>query len=139
MSSVERMACSASGEIIGFSWEAAATMNVTRASAAAATVSGSIYVCGGRGGAVQYLCSCERLAAYQADRWENVGSMAEVRSGATAASVAGRLYVFGGFSNGRYLRSSESFDPVNGLWTPSADLPSPWHRREEDVGIAFAA
>lgn len=89
-------------------------MSTARELAAAAVLSGAIYVMGGRDDE-QRLNSVE---CYNPNRneWVSMAPMNEFRSGAQAGVVNGALFVFGGRDE-RVSPTIERYDPEENRWT----------------------
>ena len=116
-------------------------MTIQRRGAAAAAVSGKLYVCGGDtdprlvAPPIRYEVSSSverydpRLVA-----WETLAAMSAPRAYAAAAAIAGRLHVFGGNNHVDCLDSVEQFDPAVGAWT---SLPPMHARRSGAVAAAI--
>jgi len=120
----------------GEAWEALPAMSTRRESAAVATISGRLYLCGGWG-AARPLSSAERLEPTTAMDlgWEVLPPMAERRESTTAASVGGMLYICGGCVDMQVLSSAERYDPVAGAWE---SLPPMSARRKGAFAAAVA-
>lgn len=94
-------------------WEALALpMPCSRLNAAAATMNGSVYICGGvTQNQVLSLDLAERFEPVTGT-WETIPKMSRKRRAAAAAVIAGRLYVCGGSVDGLF----ECFDFAKGEW-----------------------
>merc|ERR1719284_1916259 len=91
-------------------------MTERRSTAAAAVLSGQLFICGGRGDNSQPLDSVERFDP-KSGSWHGVMPMMEKRWEVPAAVVAGKLYVCGGSGGGSTnLSTAEKFDPLLGTW-----------------------
>jgi N-acetylneuraminic acid mutarotase len=108
-----------------------------RASGAAATVGGKIYMVGGG----NYSCSVyQTLQAYDplANAWTNLANMPTPRYEFNAAELNGQLYAIGGNpgcgSIYNPIRAVEAYDPVSDTWSSKAVLPTgSW-----DMGVVSA-
>lgn len=114
-------------------WEPVAPMTVRRHCAAAASLGGRFYVCGGYDGR-EALSSTE---CYDPDLglWEPTAPMAQRRHGAAAAVLDGKLYVCGGYDGEEALNSTERFDPLTGVWE---DIPPMQQRRNVAFAVVLA-
>merc|ERR1719277_381458 len=91
------------------SWTLLASMSECRQGGVAATIAGTIYVCGGFNGRFD-LRSAERHVV-STGLWQPLPDMEERRHGALAAAVGNRFYVCGGF-NGPTLGAAEFLDTL---------------------------
>lgn len=122
--------CVAGAGIPG-AWTLVADMAEGRAGAAAAAISGRLYVCGGRSGG-QSSRSTERFDP-EAGTWECLAPMLVGRANAAYAVTGGRLYLFGGRGSGQRLSSCEVFEPRRAEWMP---LPAMSERRTDATAVA---
>merc|ERR1740130_1834169 len=95
---------------IGGAWEPVAGMLQHRAAAAAATLEGRLFVCGGWSGQ-QYLNTVEAFNA-TTGHWCVMPPMARHAAAAAAATVAGCLYVCGGWDGREALSEVECYSPA---------------------------
>ncbi|HYC36448.1 MAG TPA: DUF4214 domain-containing protein [Usitatibacter sp.] len=101
-------------------------MPTARSSAAAAVVSGRIYVLGGYQGGVacQYLSTNQAYDA-AANTWSNKAAMPWGPDGAGAASINGIVYAVGGLTNcGSSFATLGAYDPALDSWTIKAPMPT---------------
>ena len=118
-------------------WSLAAPAPTARNSAAAAVVSGRIYVVGGRHNVVQedgtqLQQNLGTLEVYdpQSDSWETRAPMPEGLGGNAAAALNGKLYVFGGEQwapTQKVFTSAWVYDPGSDSWSGEADMPTGRH------------
>lgn len=97
-------------------WTAAESMLSARAGAAASTIGGKIYVCGGEGDGATVLNSVEVFSSAKSD-WQPHSPMRQRRQWAAAGAINGALYVCGGIdstgynhrplSNAEYMREGQ--------------------------------
>ena len=113
------------------SWESLPPMCQRRRGAAAAAISGRLYVCGGSSNGTDTLNSAERFDPLFGV-WEELPPMARRRRGAAAAVLGGCLCVCGGSADGWDTSSVERYDPRTGAWDA---LPSMCQQR---LGAAAA-
>mmetsp|Transcript_54559 Transcript_54559/g.130162 ORF Transcript_54559/g.130162 Transcript_54559/m.130162 type:complete len:507 (-) Transcript_54559:137-1657(-) len=105
-------------------WEAVPSMKEKRAGFAAATVSGSLYVCGGFNGR-SFLSSVEHYTwslSHPRGVWESLSNMSTPRHCPAAAGVDGNLVVCGGYDGVKALSSVEQYDKGSGRWRMLPDL-----------------
>jgi N-acetylneuraminic acid mutarotase len=105
------------------SWQQMAAMPTARESAAAAVVSGKIYVSGG------FTTSRDLSDAFEAydpvtNTWATLASLSEARADHASAAAHGKLYVFGGWASGDGLDLVEVYSPASNSWARAADLTS---------------
>eukprot|EP00747_Dinoflagellata_sp_TGD_P010884 gnl/TRDRNA2_/TRDRNA2_120258_c2_seq1.p1 gnl/TRDRNA2_/TRDRNA2_120258_c2~~gnl/TRDRNA2_/TRDRNA2_120258_c2_seq1.p1 ORF type:complete len:173 (+),score=26.48 gnl/TRDRNA2_/TRDRNA2_120258_c2_seq1:76-519(+) len=94
-------------------WSPGPKMCTPRCMAAAASISGQVYVFGGSSdGGRSHMCSAERLNL-QFGLWEPLLPMSHGRKLFSAGMVRGKIYVFGG-DDGQL--SAECFDPGTMEW-----------------------
>mmetsp|Transcript_60231 Transcript_60231/g.107345 ORF Transcript_60231/g.107345 Transcript_60231/m.107345 type:complete len:457 (+) Transcript_60231:48-1418(+) len=113
-------------------WQEVAPMSERRNGAAAAALSGKLYVCGGAASIGGASSSVERFDP-EVGSWETAQPMSGGRCHAAAVAVSGRLYVFGGYSDGQRTCSADRFNPGTGLWT---ELPPMSERRSRSAVAA---
>mmetsp|Transcript_96731 Transcript_96731/g.159303 ORF Transcript_96731/g.159303 Transcript_96731/m.159303 type:complete len:464 (-) Transcript_96731:74-1465(-) len=114
-------------------WEPVAPMTQCRHCAAAASLNGRFYICGGYDGR-EALSSAE---CYDPDLhiWAPVAPMAQRRHGAAAAVLKGKLYVCGGYDGEEALNSTERYDPKTGVWET---IPPMQQRRNVAFAVVLA-
>jgi glucose/arabinose dehydrogenase/N-acetylneuraminic acid mutarotase len=119
-------------------WTMLPSLATARGGAAAAVISGKIYIAGGMDAFGASLSSVEVFDP-AGSSWSSAASMATRRDNAGAAAFDGKLYVFGGRTrnadgltvNGT-LTSVEMYDPATNTWV--ARTPMPTGRRTMAVG-----
>ena len=103
---------------VAMSWSFKASMPDQRSNAAVASHNGIIYIAGGLGIGLNQYAS---LLSYDAvaNSWSAGSPMSQVRVGPGGDIIDGDFYVYGGShgSDGGYVRSLESYDPVMDTWT----------------------
>ena len=115
-------------------WLKMANMRVGRAHAAAAVLSGQLYVAGGEGGKGGWERSVERYDP-KVDNWRAVAPMSTDRSYFSLTAFEGRLWAIGGRGgNFRDLSRVESYDPLTDTWREEAPLKE---RRRYHAAIKF--
>merc|ERR1712050_753444 len=98
-------------------WQHVPPLNEARADAVAATLAGTLYVCGGYGSDGQPVRSVERWNAITGT-WVLAPPMAACRALAAACACDGRLIVCGGLGDSdHYHHSLEKYDPQTCTWT----------------------
>ena len=99
-------------------------MTEARHSAAAVSLNGKIFICGGCDGQ-NVLSSCE-VYDTQLNRWQHIAPMKSSRMRHSAVVHAGKVYVFGGVNvdiGSPALKSVECYSPEEGRWTKVPDMP----------------
>lgn len=110
--------CTSLAYTADFRWTKKASMSVTRSDFAAATVSGKIYVFGGKESAGANDTTAGILASIEmydpaTDQWTVVGQMSTQRRNMGVAVVNQKIYVIGGgMKDGTQIALVEEFDPV---------------------------
>ena len=100
---------------------------------AAGVIGGLIYAVGGRIGSIAPSLNTGALEVFDPSmgQWTALPPMPTARSGIAAAVLDGQLVVFGGEGNDErpdgMFEEVEAYDPVSGLWTPRAPMPTPRH------------
>merc|ERR1719499_834213 len=93
-------------------WETLPNMAERRQGAAAAALSGHLFVCGGNTGqfgSAEFFDPAKGV-------WQRLPNMTERRKGPSGAVVAGSLYVCGGHTGQQPLGSVERYDNVARTW-----------------------
>jgi N-acetylneuraminic acid mutarotase len=105
-------------------WTTRNIMPVGCWSAAVAVQDDRIFIAGGSGAGMTF----DALVIYRpADNsWAGGAPMTDARTGTGGTAIGGRVLVYGGYgflhtSDGGYLRSMESYDPVMDMWSAIAD------------------
>ncbi len=113
-------------------------MAEARGGAATAVLDGRIYVFGGLGDSGASLDSVE-VFDVASNAWSSIIPMSTPRDNPGAVMLDGRLYVFGGRTRNAdgsvisdTLSSVEFYDPLSGVWSAAADMPTA--RRTMAVG-----
>jgi N-acetylneuraminic acid mutarotase len=105
-------------------WATKRSLSPWRRSMAAGTISGTIYVVGGRR---RDLSALARVDAYNvaANTWSQVASIPSARVEPNGATVIqGKLYVAGGLNrDGRSTKTLFVYDPGTNSWSRKADMP----------------
>lgn len=111
-------------------WTEIAPLSTKRDHAVAVTLDGKVWALGGRLGAGSAFDSVE-IYDPKTNTWTAGPKMQDTHSGFGAAVVDGRIYVAGGeilVQQPYFVRdSTEMYDPVEGVWTYKAKLPTPLH------------
>ena len=105
------------------SWQQMAAMPTAKASHAAASLDGKIYVTGGRLPSGSF---SDALHAYDpmTETWTTLTSLIQARAYHATAIVDGKMWVFGGYtSDGRDKATVEVYSPESNSWARAADLP----------------
>jgi len=91
------------------------TLKEARFQCSAATISGTIYVCGGCNNDGEALASVEAFNT-STESCVSVAPMQTPRKGAAVVAVRGLVFVFGGHDGRGTLQSAEVYDPLTDKW-----------------------
>lgn len=94
-------------------------MPTARQFAAAAVLSGSIYVMGGCTNITEDRGECNLVECYipNQNKWISIAPMNEIRYAAAAGVANGCLFVFGGAGKDKISSTIERYDPKEDKWT----------------------
>ena len=111
-------------------WTSLAPMSQGRGGPVAEAINGKIYVAGGRDPLGNSVNTAE-VYDPATDSWSAVAPMGTRRDNAASVTIDGKLYVFGGrtmdaggITIDEGLITMEIYDPVTGLWSPGASMPT---------------
>jgi N-acetylneuraminic acid mutarotase len=109
-------------------WTLAAAMPTARVAPAAAVFGGLLYVFGGSSssGGAAVLSTVEAFDP-MTGAWTSKAPMPTPRYGAAAAVVGARICLFGGNTGGEDVSTTECYDPVAQVWSPTLS-PMPTFR-----------
>jgi N-acetylneuraminic acid mutarotase len=102
-------------------------MPTARDHLAAATLSGKVFVVGGRVGSMSRNLATAEAYDPAIDRWESRRPMPTPRGGIGVVALGGRLFVFGGEDPRQALGQTEAYDPAADRWVGMAAMPTPRH------------
>lgn len=112
-------------------WEALRPLPAPRDHGCGGALAGSVWVVGGRNGAIEAIANTTFRFDPLADSWSTHAPMPTARGGTACAAVTDRLVVFGGEGNvnqtSGVFPNVEAYSPSMDRWVTLPDMPTPRH------------